>query len=66
MLNFSSRSSGARVETPQESESQFQNLEETGYLINPDKSPTPALKQLLLGVADYIVSAGPCSYDSVH
>ena len=28
-----------------------------GYLIKPDKSPTPVFEQLLLGVADYIVSA---------
>ena len=26
-----------------------------GYLINPDKSPTPVFEQLLLGVANYIV-----------
>jgi hypothetical protein len=26
-----------------------------GYLINPDKSPTPVFEQLLLGVASYIV-----------
>ena len=27
-----------------------------GYLIKPDKTPTPVLEQLLLGVANYIVS----------
>lgn len=27
-----------------------------GYLIKPDKSPTPIFEQLLLGVANYIVS----------
>ena len=37
-----------------------------GYLINPDKSPTPVFEQLLLGVANYIVSDyflifGPCA-----
>ena len=26
-----------------------------GYLINPDKRPTPVFEQLLLGVANYIV-----------
>lgn len=26
-----------------------------GYLIKPDKSPTPVFEQLLLGVANYIV-----------
>ena len=26
-----------------------------GYLIKPDKSPSPVLEQLLLGVANYIV-----------
>ena len=30
-----------------------------GYLIRPDKSPTPVLEQLLLGVANYIVSPSP-------
>ena len=28
-----------------------------GYLIKPDKSPTPVFELLLLGVANYIVSA---------
>lgn len=28
-----------------------------GYLIKPDRSPTPVFEQLLLGVANYIVSA---------
>ena len=28
-----------------------------GYLIKADKSPTPIFEQLLLGVANYIVSA---------
>ncbi len=27
-----------------------------GYLIKPDKSPTPVFEQLLLSVANYIVS----------
>lgn len=26
-----------------------------GYLINPDRSPTPVFEQLLLSVANYIV-----------
>lgn len=26
-----------------------------GYLINADKTPTPVLEQLLLGLANYIV-----------
>ena len=30
-----------------------------GYLIKPDKSPTPVFEQLLLGVANYIVSFLP-------
>ena len=29
----------------------------TGYLLRPDKSPTPFFEQLLLGIANYIVSA---------
>ncbi len=27
-----------------------------GYLIEPDKTPTPLLRDLLLGIANYIVS----------
>ncbi len=27
-----------------------------GYMIRPDKTPSPVLEQLLLGVANYIVS----------
>lgn len=41
-----------------------------GYLIKPDKSPSPLLEKLLLGIANYIVSnicrsnTGPTSADS--
>lgn len=28
-----------------------------GYLVKPDKSPTPVFEQLLLGIANYIVSS---------
>lgn len=31
--------------------------EEIGYLLQPDRSPTPFFEQLLLGIANYIVSA---------
>ena len=33
-----------------------------GYLIKPDKNPSPLFEQLLLGVAHYIVS----SIKSIH
>ena len=36
--------------------------EEVGYLLLPDKSPTPFFEQLLLAIANYIVSARPLSY----
>ena len=36
--------------------------EEIGYLLRPDRSPTPFFEQLLLAIANYIVSACPLSY----
>ena len=36
-----------------------------GYLIKPDKSPTPVFEQLLLGVADYIVSARSLIFETM-
>lgn len=36
--------------------------EEIGYLLQPDKSPTPFFEQLLPAIANYIVSACPLSY----
>ena len=33
-----------------------------GYLIRPDKSPSPVFEQLLLGVANYIVSLSPAIF----
>ena len=31
-------------------------IEYWGYLVKPDKSPSPVFEQLLLGIANYIVS----------
>ena len=39
--------------------------EEIGYLLRPDKSPTPFFEQLLLAIANYIVSACPLSYHRI-
>ena len=36
--------------------------EEIGYLLQPDRSPTPFFEQLLLAIANYIVSTCPLSY----
>ena len=36
--------------------------EDIGYLLRPDKSPTPFFEQLLLGIANYLVSTCPLSY----
>ena len=40
--------------------------EEIGYLLQPDKSPTPFFEQLLLGIAYYIVSARSVSTNIIQ
>ena len=40
--------------------------DEIGSLIKEDKSPTPFFEQLLLGIAEYIVSDCRLSYDSIN
>ena len=37
-----------------------------GYLIEPDNTPAPKLEQLLLGLANYIVSICCCLQDSEY
>lgn len=36
-------------------------IEYWGYLVKPDKSPSPVFEQLLLGIANYIVSGNPAA-----
>ena len=37
-----------------------------GYLIQDDKSPSPLFEQLLLGIANYIVSWTGCLCSATH